>query len=168
MDILFKNNFTLTLELLLECRVAFTKKLSKYLLILGLIMCLFSFIYFYSESTFKDKINFILFFIFFSYMLLILPTVKVKRMYKQYLSINNYKEPQESINFYNDMFEIISPTGGKVSLSYERIKKIYNKNKMLVFLSKENMLVFIKKDAFEQGTYDDFKTFIYSKTNLSF
>lgn len=30
MDILLKNNFTLTEEILLECRVAYTKKLGKY------------------------------------------------------------------------------------------------------------------------------------------
>ena len=43
----------------------------------------------------------------------------------------------------------------------------FRKN-MLVFLCKGDLLVFIKKDGFSQGTYDDFKTFITTKTNLSF
>lgn len=40
MDILFKNSFALTEEILLECRMAFTKKWGKFFSLLGLIMTL--------------------------------------------------------------------------------------------------------------------------------
>lgn len=68
MDILFKNKFTLTEELLLECRVAFTNKWTKFLSIFGLIICLFGLVYFYSESNFNDKIKIIIMLCLFIYL----------------------------------------------------------------------------------------------------
>ena len=168
MDILFKNSFTLTEKILLECRVAYTKKLGKYLSVLGLIMTLFEFIRFYSVMNFKYKFLFTLFLFFFIYMLFFLPILRAKKMYKRYLIVHNYRPIQESIDFYDDIFKVYEPNGAIVSLSYNNIKKIYNKKNMLVLLCKGDLLVFIKKDGFEKGTYDNFKTFITTKTNLSF
>lgn len=168
MDILFKNNFTLTEELLLECRMAFTNKWTKFLSLLGLIICLLGFIYFYSESNLNDKINIIILLFLFIYLLFILPVIKARRMYKRYLIMHHYKPIQNSIDFYNDGFKVFESNGSIVSLSYNNIKKIYNKKNMLVFLCKGDFLIFIKKDGFDQGTYDDFKTFICTKSNLSF
>ena len=51
-------------------------------------------------------------------------------MYKRYLAINNYEQLHESVNFYNDIFEVISSNGSRVSISYKNLKKIYNRNKM--------------------------------------
>lgn len=89
-------------------------------------------------------------------------------MYKRYLIIHNYKPIQEFIDFYDDKFKVYESNGAIVSLSYNNIKKIYNRKNMLVLLYKGDLLVFIKKDGFEKGTYDNFKTFITTKTNLSF
>lgn len=168
MDILFKNSFTLTEEILLECRMAFTKKWGKFFSLLGLIMTLFEFIHFYSVMNFKYKFIFTLFLFFFIYMLFFLPILRAKNMYKRYLIVHNYRPIQESIDFYDDIFKVYEPNGAIVSLSYNNIKKIYNKKNMLVLLCKGDLLVFIKKDGFEKGTYDNFKTFITTKTNLSF
>jgi hypothetical protein len=101
-------------------------------------------------------------------MLFFLPKIRAKNVYKQYLALHNYKEIQQSIDFYSDSFENISSNGSRVSISYNNIKRIYNRNNMLIFMCKNNLLVFIKKDGFNQGTYDNFKTFIYTKSNLSF
>lgn len=168
MDILFKNSFTLTEELLLECRVAFTNKWTKFLSIFGLIICLFGLVYFYSESNFNDKIKITTMLFLFIYLLFILPIIKAKKMYKRYLIIHNYKPIPNSINFYDDMFEVFESNGAMVSFSYNNIKRTYNRKNMLVFLCKGDLLVFIKKDGFNQGAYDDFKTFICTKSNLSF
>lgn len=166
MDILFKNSFTLTEKLILECRVAFISKWDKFFSLLFLFTSLFGFIY--SESNLTTK--FISIFLMFMcvYLIFILPTLKSKKMYKRYLAINNYEQIHESIGFYDDIFKVCESNGAIVSLSYNNIKKIYNRKNMLVFLCKGNLLVFIKKDGFSQGTYDDFKTFITTKTNLSF
>lgn len=166
MDILFKNSFTLTEKLILECRVAFISKWDKFFSLLFLFTSLFGFIY--SESNLTTK--FISIFLMFMcvYLIFILPTLKSKKMYKRYLAINNYEQIHESIGFYDDIFKVCESNGAIVSLSYGNIKKIYNRKNMLVFLCKGNLLVFIKKDGFSQGTYDDFKTFITTKTNLSF
>ena len=163
MDILFKNSFTLTEEILLECRMAFTKKWGKFFSLLGLIMTLFEFIHFYSVMNFKYKFIFTLFLFFFIYMLFFLPILRAKKMYKRYLIVHNYRPIQESIDFYDDIFKVYEPNGAIVSLSYNKIKKIYNKKNMLVLLCKGDLLVFIKKDGFEKGTYDNFKTFITTK-----
>ena len=166
MDILFKNSFTLTEKLILECRVAFISTWDKFFSLLLLFTSLFGFIY--SESNLRTK--FISIFLMFMcvYLIFILPTLKSKKMYKRYLAINNYEQIHESIGFYDDIFKVCESNGAIVSLSYGNIKKIYNRKNMLVFLCKGNLLVFIKKDGFSQGTYDDFKTFITTKTNLSF
>jgi len=166
MDILFKNSFTLTEKLILECRVAFISKWDKFFSLLFLFTSLFGFIY--SESNLTTK--FISIFLMFMcvYLIFILPTLKSKKMYKRYLAINNYEQIHESIGFYDDIFKVCESNGAIVSLSYNNIKKIYNRKNMLVFLCKGDLLVFIKKDGFSQGTYDDFKTFITTKTNLSF
>ena len=168
MDILFKNSFTLTEKIILECRVAFTKKWGKFFSLLGLIMTLFEFIRFYSVMNFKYKFIFTLFLFFFIYMLFFLPILRAKKMYKRYLIVHNYRPIQESIDFYDDIFKVYEPNGAIVSLSYNNIKKIYNKKNMLVLLCKGDLLVFIKKDGFEHGTYNDFKNFILSKSNLRF
>lgn len=89
-------------------------------------------------------------------------------MYKRYLIVHDNKPIRNSIDFYDDTFKVFESNGAIVSLSYNNIKKAYNRKNMLVFLCKGDLLVFIKKDGFEQGTYDDFKAFIYSKSNLSF
>ena len=166
MDILFKNSFTLTEKLILECRVAFISKWDKFFSLLFLFTSLFGFIY--SESNLATK--FISIFLMFMcvYLIFILPTLRSKKMYKRYLAINNYEQIHESIGFYDDIFKVCESNGAIVSLSYGNIKKIYNRKNMLVFLCKGNLLVFIKKDGFSQGTYDDFKTFITTKTNLNF
>lgn len=166
MDILFKNSFTLTEKLILECRVAFISKWDKFFSLLFLFTSLFGFIY--SESNLTTK--FISIFLMFMcvYLIFILPTLKSKKMYKRYLAINNYEQIHESIGFYDDIFKVCESNGAIVSLSYNNIKKIYNRKNMLVFLCKGDLLVFIKKDGFSQGTYDDFKTFITTKTNLNF
>ena len=166
MDILFKNSFTLTEKLILECRVAFISKWDKFFSLLFLFTSLFGFIY--SESNLTTK--FISIFLMFMcvYLIFILPILQSKKIYKRYLAINNYEQIHESIGFYDDIFKVCESNGAIVSLSYGNIKKIYNRKNMLVFLCKGNLLVFIKKDGFSQGTYDDFKTFITTKTNLSF
>lgn len=89
-------------------------------------------------------------------------------MYNQYLIVHNYKPIRNSIDFYDDIFKVFESNGAIVSLNYSNIKKIYNRKNMLVFLCKGDLLIFVKKDGFNQGTYDDFKTFIYTKSNLSF
>ena len=166
MDILFKNSFTLTEKLILECRVAFISTWDKFFSLLLLFTSLFGFIY--SESNLRTK--FISIFLMFMcvYLIFILPILQSKKIYKRYLAINNYEQIHESIGFYDDIFKVCESNGAIVSLSYNNIKKIYNRKNMLVFLCKGNLLVFIKKDGFSQGTYDDFKTFITTKTNLSF
>ncbi len=166
MDILFKNSFTLTEKLILECRVAFISKWDKFFSLLFLFTSLFGFIYL--ESNLPTK--FISIFLMFMcvYLIFILPILQSKKMYKRYLAINNYEQIHESIGFYDDIFKVCESNGAIVSLSYNNIKKIYNRKNMLVFLCKGNLLVFIKKDGFSQGTYDDFKTFITTRTNLSF
>lgn len=166
MDILFKNSFTLTEKLILECRVAFISTWDKFFSLLLLFTSLFGFIY--SESNLRTK--FISIFLMFMcvYLIFILPILQSKKIYKRYLAINNYEQIHESIGFYDDIFKVCESNGAIVSLSYGNIKKIYNRKNMLVFLCKGNLLVFIKKDGFEQGTYDDFKTFITTKTNLNF
>ena len=166
MDILFKNSFILTEKLILECRVAFISKWDKFFSLLFLFTSLFGFIY--SESNLTTKFISIYLMFMCVYLIFILPTLRSKKMYKRYLAINNYEQLLESVNFYNDIFEVISSNGSRVSISYKNLKKIYNRNNMLIFLCKEDILVFIKKDGFEQGTYDDFKTFITTKTNLNF
>jgi len=166
MDILFKNSFTLTEKLILECRVAFISTWDKFFSLLLLFTSLFGFIY--SESNLRTK--FISIFLMFMcvYLIFILPILQSKKIYKRYLAINNYEQIHESIGFYDDIFKVCESNGAIVSLSYNNIKKIYNRKNMLVFLCKGDLLVFIKKDGFSQGTYDDFKTFITTKTNLSF
>lgn len=166
MDVLFKNNFTLTEELLLECRVAFTNKCNKFFSILGLFISLFGLIYL--ESNLRDKFIFAFCLFCSIYMLFFLPKIRAKNVYKQYLALHNYKQIQQSIDFYSNSFENISSNGSRVSISYNNIKRIYNRNNMLIFMCKNNLLVFIKKDGFNQGTYDNFKTFITTKTNLNF
>ena len=123
MDILFKNSFTLTEEILLECRVAFTNKWGKFFSLLGLIISLFGFIYFYSEINFNDKFIFTLCLFFFIYMLFLLPIIRAKKMYKRYLTVHNYKPIQESIDFYDDIFKVCESNRAIVSLSYNNIKK---------------------------------------------
>ena len=156
MDILFKNSFILTEKLILECRVAFISKWDKFFSLLFLFTSLFGFIY--SESNLTTKFISIYLMFMCVYLIFILPTLRSKKMYKRYLAIN----------FYNDIFEVISSNGSRVSISYKNLKKIYNRNNMLIFLCKEDILVFIKKDGFEHGTYNDFKNFILSKSNLRF
>ena len=166
MDILFKNSFTLTEKLILECRVAFISKWDKFFSLLFLFTSLFGFIY--SESNLTTKFISIYLMFMCVYLIFILPTLRSKKMYKRYLIVHNYKPIQEFIDFYDDKFKVYESNGAIVSLSYNNIKKIYNKKNMLVLLCKGDLLVFIKKDGFEQGTYDDFKTFITTKTNLNF
>jgi len=135
MDILFKNSFTLTEKLILECRVAFISKWDKFFSLLFLFTSLFGFIY--SESNLTTK--FISIFLMFMcvYLIFILPTLKSKKMYKRYLAINNYEQIHESIGFYDDIFKVCESNGAIVSLSYNNIKKIYNRKNMLVFCAKE-------------------------------
>ena len=146
MDILFKNSFTLTEKLILECRVAFISKWDKFFSLLFLFTSLFGFIY--SESNLTTKFISIYLMFMCVYLIFILPTLRSKKMYKRYLAINNYEQLHESVNFYNDIFEVISSNGSRVSISYKNLKKIYNRNNMLIFLCKEDILVFIKKDGF--------------------
>ncbi|MBQ8997876.1 MAG: hypothetical protein IJ086_04185, partial [Clostridium sp.] len=98
MSTLFKNNFILTEELILECRVAFISKWDKFFSLLFLFTSLFGFIY--SESDLPTK--FISIFLMFMcvYLIFILPTLRSKKMYKRYLAINNYEQIHESVNFY--------------------------------------------------------------------
>ena len=159
MDILFKNSFILTEKLILECRVAFISKWDKFFSLLFLFTSLFGFIY--SESNLTTKFISIYLMFMCVYLIFILPTLRSKKMYKRYLAINNYEQ-------LLDIFEVISSNGSRVSISYKNLKKIYNRNNMLIFLCKEDILVFIKKDGFEHGTYNDFKNFILSKSNLRF
>jgi len=121
MDILFKNSFTLTEKLILECRVAFISKWDKFFSLLFLFTSLFGFIY--SESNLTTK--FISIFLMFMcvYLIFILPTLKSKKMYKRYLAINNYEQIHESIGFYDDIFKVCESNGAIVSLSYNNIKK---------------------------------------------
>ena len=128
MDILFKNSFTLTEKLILECRVAFISKWDKFFSLLFLFTSLFGFIY--SESNLTTKFISIYLMFMCVYLIFILPTLRSKKMYKRYLAINNYEQLHESVNFYNDIFEVISSNGSKVSISYKNLKKIYNRNKM--------------------------------------
>ena len=144
MDILFKNSFILTEKLILECRVAFISKWDKFFSLLFLFTSLFGFIY--SESNLTTKFISIYLMFMCVYLIFILPTLRSKKMYKRYLAINNYEQLLESVNFYNDIFEVISSNGSRVSISYKNLKKIYNRNNMLIFLCKEDILVFIKKD----------------------
>lgn len=146
MDILFKNSFILTEKLILECRVAFISKWDKFFSLLFLFTSLFGFIY--SESNLTTKFISIYLMFMCVYLIFILPTLRSKKMYKRYLAINNYEQLLESVNFYNDIFEVISSNGSRVSISYKNLKKIYNRNNMLIFLCKEDILVFIKKDGF--------------------
>lgn len=166
MDLLFRNNFTLTEELIFECRVAFASKYDKFISVFGLFISLFGLIYL--ESNLQDKFIFAFCLFCCIYMLFFLPKIRAKKRYKQYLALHNCKPIQKSIDFYSDSFESISSNGSRVSISYNNIKKIYNRSNMLIFMCKNNLLVFIKKDEFSQGTYYDFKTFITTKTNLSF
>lgn len=142
MDILFKNSFILTEKLILECRVAFISKWDKFFSLLFLFTSLFGFIY--SESNLTTKFISIYLMFMCVYLIFILPTLRSKKMYKRYLAINNYEQLLESVNFYNDIFEVISSNGSRVSISYKNLKKIYNRNNMLIFLCKEDILVFIK------------------------
>lgn len=128
MDILFKNSFTLTEKLILECRVAFISKWDKFFSLLFLFTSLFGFIY--SESNLTTKFISIYLMFMCVYLIFILPTLRSKKMYKRYLAINNYEQLLESVNFYNDIFEVISSNGSRVSISYKNLKKIYNRNKM--------------------------------------
>ena len=141
MDILFKNSFILTEKLILECRVAFISKWDKFFSLLFLFTSLFGFIY--SESNLTTKFISIYLMFMCVYLIFILPTLRSKKMYKRYLAINNYEQLLESVNFYNDIFEVISSNGSRVSISYKNLKKIYNRNNMLIFLCKEDILVFI-------------------------
>ncbi len=84
------------------------------------------------------------------------------------LIINNNKPAEETVNFYNDRLKSISTNGMKISVYYDNIKKVHNKENMLVFVSKQNLVTFVKKGGFEDETYDDFKAFIYNQSNLSF
>ena len=135
MDILFKNSFILTEKLILECRVAFISKWDKFFSLLFLFTSLFGFIY--SESNLTTKFISIYLMFMCVYLIFILPTLRSKKMYKRYLAINNYEQLLESVNFYNDIFEVISSNGSRVSISYKNLKKIYNRNNMLIFLCKE-------------------------------
>ena len=128
MDILFKNSFILTENLILECRVAFISKWDKFFSLLLLFTSLFGFIY--SESNLTTKFISIYLMFMCVYLIFILPTLRSKKMYKRYLAINNYEQLLESVNFYNDIFEVISSNGSRVSISYKNLKKIYNRNKM--------------------------------------
>ena len=128
MDILFKNSFILTEKLILECRVAFISKWDKFFSLLFLFTSLFGFIY--SESNLTTKFISIYLMFMCVYLIFILPTLRSKKMYKRYLAINNYEQLLESVNFYNDIFEVISSNGSRVSISYKNLKKIYNRNKM--------------------------------------
>ena len=128
MDILFKNSFTLSEKLILECRVAFISKWDKFFSLLFLFTSLFGFIY--SESNLTTKFISIYLMFMCVYLIFILPTLRSKKMYKRYLAINNYEQLHESVNFYNDIFEVISSNGSRVSISYKNLKKIYNRNKM--------------------------------------
>ena len=128
MDILFKNSFILTEKLILECRVAFISKWDKFFSLLFLFTSLFGFIY--SESNLTTKFISIYLMFMCVYLIFILPTLRSKKMYKRYLAINNYEQLHESVNFYNDIFEVISSNGSRVSISYKNLKKIYNRNKM--------------------------------------
>ena len=103
MDILFKNSFTLTEKLILECRVAFISKWDKFFSLLFLFTSLFGFIY--SESNLTTKFISIYLMFMCVYLIFILPTLRSKKMYKRYLAINNYEQLHESVNFYNDIFE---------------------------------------------------------------
>lgn len=121
MDILFKNSFILTEKLILECRVAFISKWDKFFSLLLLFTSLFGFIY--SESNLTTKFISIYLMFMCVYLIFILPTLRSKKMYKRYLAINNYEQLLESVNFYNDIFEVISSNGSRVSISYKNLKK---------------------------------------------
>ena len=119
MDILFKNSFILTEKLILECRVAFISKWDKFFSLLFLFTSLFI----YSESNLTTKFISIYLMFMCVYLIFILPTLRSKKMYKRYLAINNYEQLLESVNFYNDIFEVISSNGSRVSISYKNLKK---------------------------------------------
>ena len=107
---------------------AFISKWDKFFSLLFLFTSLFGFIY--SESNLTTKFISIYLMFMCVYLIFILPTLRSKKMYKRYLAINNYEQLLESVNFYNDIFEVISSNGSRVSISYKNLKKIYNRNKM--------------------------------------
>lgn len=92
MDILFKSNFTLTEKLLSEYSVAFTTKCNKLFSLLCLFISLLGLTF--SKSNLRNKFIFAYCVLFSIYMLFFLPKIQAKKMYKQYLSLNNYEQIQ--------------------------------------------------------------------------
>lgn len=166
MDILFKSHFILTEELLLECRTVFNSKWDTFLGLFSFIIALCGVVFL--ERNLQVIMSCAVLLLCAIGFIFILPKLRCKRMYKQSLIINNNKPAEETINFYNEYFESISSNGLKISVFYDNIKKIHNKENMLVFVSKQNLITFVKKDGFEPGTYDNFKVFMHTKSNLNF
>ena len=82
---------------------------------------------------------------------------------KQFLAI--YDEIPESItNFYEDNLKTTTPANNaEITIDYDKIIKLKQTKNLYLIILKENLVVMVDKNGFEEGNCEDFEKFIVSK-----
>lgn len=167
MDILFENNYILTIDHFLEiCKRLVNKRFKVccdlYIVFLfGIIIWSFS-----PNISLVWEIAYFILIVISIILRFNLYKISAKKSYEQQEAFNNYQPLEQSIYFYDDNFKLIAINGGKSIFSYERIKKIYETNNFLILNIENKITVSVKKDGFNKGNYNDFKKFISNKSNI--
>ena len=89
--------------------------------------------------------------------------VSEKKRQKQFLAL--YNETPESItNFYEDNLKITTPANNaEITIDYDKIIKLKQTKNLYLIILKENLVVMVDKNGFEEGNCEDFEKFIVLK-----
>ncbi|MBN8049138.1 YcxB family protein [Paraclostridium bifermentans] len=89
-----------------------------------------------------------------------------KRLFEQQMALNNDKPLSKSVYICDDKIQVVSANGARTDIFYENIVKTYETEHFLMLNSENRLSLAIRKDGFTKGTYDDFKKFIFNKSQV--
>ncbi|WP_195336778.1 YcxB family protein [Paraclostridium bifermentans] len=167
MDTIFENHYILNKKLLVEtCKPLvrlWFKIYTAVFTILSLFFAIFSYIVGLSTGY---QIAFLC--LACTFMLLRFQMYKVwgKRLFEQQMALNNDKPLSKSVYIWDDKIQVVSANGARTDIFYENIVKTYETEHFLMLNSENRVSLAIRKDGFTKGTYNDFKKFLFNKSQV--
>lgn len=78
-----------------------------------------------------------------------------KKAYERDRFLNNNEELSIYTKFFEDKVEITQTNGGKLTLEYKDIKKVYTSKNLYIIEFKKRVAVIVRKDSFIKGSLEE-------------
>ena len=170
MELLFENRFVPIREDYAQWVKLWRKRPSLLLLwivffLFGAICALAGILFLSRLSSLEKALGIALLFI--AYFCFLIPfsvfKANVDESYRRNLLMTNGVPSPIALQFYSGSFLYFSASGGRSPFAYHQISSILESQNSLYLVIEKKVTLFLRKDAFTIGSYEDFKAFIAQK-----